>query len=116
MAVLATVSDYVTEARVLLQDTIAPYRYSDSELVLALSIAVQEARRIRPDLFLSYFGALPSFTANDSTAVPVDEQYRSAFVFYMVGRAQLRDDEGTQDSRAAAFIGTFRSQLLTVSP
>lgn len=110
MAALATVTDYVNAARVLLQDVESDaYRYSDAELVTALSLALLEARRLRPDLFLT---ADPqSFTTNDTTAVNVDLQYRTAILWYVCGYAQLRDDENTQDARASGFLTKFASTL-----
>jgi len=115
MAALDTVANYVTSARVLLQDA-AGDRYSDSELVLALSFAIQEARRLRPDLFTDYFApaTIPAYTANDGTQVPIDVQYRVPFLYYMVGHAQLRDEEDTQDQRSAALLAKFASQLLSL--
>lgn len=111
MAALAVVSDYITEARTLLQDTVAPYRYLDTELVTALNMALLEARKVRPDLFIG-LNAVQSFTANDSTAVTIPEQYKNYLVFYICGNAQLRDEESTQDSRAMAFFGMFKSGML----
>jgi len=118
MAALDTVAKYVTSARVLLQDTIETYRYSDVELVTALSIAILEARRLRPDLFLTLFIAdtdLPEYTVNDSTVITIDEQYRPAFLYFMTGFAQLRDDEATTDPRAMAFMNKFTSQLMSLA-
>jgi hypothetical protein len=114
---LDTVQDYVDRARVLLLDAVAPYRYSDADLVEALNIGVLEARRLRPDLFKSYFRTtLPDFnTSAMSTSVDIDPMFRSAFVYYICGQAQLRDDENVQDSRAAMFLNKFISQLLTVA-
>jgi len=111
---LDTVSDYVTAARVLLQDQISPYRYPDPDLVQALNMGVLEARRLRPDLFLTSFSSLPSFTTNDATAVNIDPQYRVSFVYYICGQAQLRDEEDTQDARATVFLNKFVAQLLSV--
>ncbi len=111
---LETVEDYVREARVLLQDQVETYRYSDDELVQALNMGILTAKRLRPDIFID-FDETPSFTANDSTEFKVDELYRVPFVYFMVGHAQLRDEEDTQDSRAAAFIGKFTSQLLALT-
>ena len=114
---LDTVTNYVTEARILLQDTVPTYRYSDAELIMTLNLAIMTARRNRPDLFLSVT-TLPQFTATDITAgtpFAMDGQYRVAFLFFMVGFAQLRDEEDTQDTRAAAFIGKFTQQLMTLS-
>lgn len=113
MAMLDTAADYVREARTLLQDNVATYRYSDAELLSALNVGVLTARRLRPDLFLSVT-TLPYFTAVDTTAFAMDEQYRLPFVYFMVGHAQLRDEEDTQDNRAAAFIGMFTSQLIGI--
>lgn len=111
---LETVSKYVDYARELLQDTKdTPYRYSDASLVRALSLALPEAKKLRPDLFLNV--TIPTITANDNTVVPMDEMYRTSLVYYMVGIAQLRDDEEVQDQRAAAFLGMFQAKLTTVS-
>ena len=109
---LDTVQDYVREARVLLQDTVPTYRYADTELLSALNMGVLTARKLRPDLFLGV-ATLPYFTANDTTAFAMDVQYRMPFVYFIVGHAQLRDEEDTQDSRANAFLGAFTAMLLT---
>ena len=114
---LDTVTDYVAEARVLLQDTVETYRYGTAELVSALNLAIMTARRNRPDLFMEVV-TVPQFTVTDAglgTAFAMDVQYRVAFLFFMVGFAQLRDEEDTQDTRAAAFIGKFTQQLMTIS-
>lgn len=114
---LDTVADYVAEARVLLQDLVETYRYSDAELVSALNMGILTARRLRADLFLEST-SLPSFAEADiaaSTAFDMDEQYRVPFVYFIVGYAQLRDEEDTQDARASAFIGKFTSQLAMLS-
>lgn len=113
MAMLDTVADYVREARTLLQDEVETYRYSDAELLSALNMGVLTARRLRPDLFIGT-DTLPYFTAVDSTEFDMDEQYRLPFVYFMVGHAQLRDEEDTSDQRSAAFIGRFTQQMLVL--
>ena len=111
---LDTVQDYVTYARELLQDEVnSPYRYSDASLLRALSASFMEAKKLRPDLFLTT--ALQSFTVNDTTAVTFDPMYRMALVYFMCGMAQMRDDEEVQDQRAAAFLSIFQAKLTTVS-
>ena len=112
---LDTVEEYISYARVLLQDTVdAPYRYPDPDLLVALSLSLLEAKKTRPDLFLGV-STIPTFSVVDNTPVPMDEMYRIALVYYMCGQAQLRDDEETQDQRAAAFLALFSSKLLTVA-
>lgn len=110
MAALNTVADYVSLARTLLMDEVdSPYRYTDPQLVLALNLAFMEAKKLRPDLFIDK--TLPNFTAVNSDAVDMDEMYRVPLVYYMCGHAQMRDEEGQQDQRAAGFIGLFRGQM-----
>lgn len=113
---LDTVQDYVDRARVLLLDQIEPYRYPTADLVEALNMGILEARRLRPELLQSYFrSSLPDFTVSALNAtVPIDPQYRVAFVYYICGHAQLRDDENNQDSRSAAFLNKFVSQMLSI--
>jgi hypothetical protein len=111
------VADFLTEARVLLQDQVQPFRFADSELVTGLNLAIKESRKIRPDFWIGV-STLPSFSAptdvTNNTAVSVDEQYTAAFVYYICGNAQLRDEEYTQDSRAVVFLQKFTAQLLGV--
>lgn len=112
---LNKVSDYLDQARVLLQDNVADTaRYTDAELMSSLSIAFLEARRIRPDLFItSLMTDPPDFTDANQT-VPMDAQYRMALVYYVCGNAQLRDDEVSEDERASIFLNKFTNQMLVV--
>jgi hypothetical protein len=115
MARLATIGDYLAESRRLLQDEIVPYRYSDVDLVEALNLCLMEVRRTRPDLLLPRF-EIPSVDPvgfNPTDPVVFEEMYRTAVVYYMVGRIQLRDDENTQDARAASLLNKFLANMLT---
>jgi hypothetical protein len=126
---LSTVADYVADSRTLLQDTVQPYRYPDADLVEALNMAWLEAARLRPDLALDakYQGSLPrrqaaptndapTFTTADmSVSAQVPQPYRQPFLYFMVGQAQLRDTEDTQDGRASAFLSKFVTQLLSIA-
>jgi hypothetical protein len=117
MPALDTVGQYLQEARVLLQDKNVPYRYADNELVACLNSAILEARRLRADLFLPLY-VIPyanETTVDMATKVPMDPMYRPALVYYIVGKAQLRDEESTTDARAAAFLTKFTQQLLVVA-
>lgn len=114
MAALTTVADYLAKARTLLQDEIAPYRYSDNDLVDSLNQGIQESRRVRPDMWLGLkrSESLPSYdAATPTTVVAIDPLYRMAFVYYMTGQAQLTDQEDTDDQRAMAFLGKFGTIL-----
>jgi hypothetical protein len=113
---LLTVQDYVDQARVLLLDTIDPYRYPDADLIEALNMAIMEGRRLRPDIFTTFFRSdLPDYTVSDLTdEVPVDPMYRKSFLYYIIGHSQLRDEENTQDTRAAAMLNKFVMQLTSL--
>jgi len=127
MAVLETVQDYVSQARVLLQDLVQPYRYDDASLVTALNLAFYEISRLRPDILLGMDvtqrttsqidtgdADVPNYDVSFLTdVVPLPSQYRVAALYYICGNAQLRDTEDVQDARASAFINRFTAQMLT---
>ncbi len=52
MSALDTVTDYISDARTLLQDTISPYRYDDPSMLVAFNVTLLEVRRVRADLFV----------------------------------------------------------------
>jgi hypothetical protein len=108
--VLSTVLDYIAEARVLLQDTLVPYRYADIELLAGLNLALVQAHKLRRDLFLKY-DKTPYYAAVAATEVDIDETYRRAILFFVCGHAQLRDEEETTDARSTAFFNAFNMQL-----
>lgn len=118
MPSLEKLGDYIVESRRLLQDEFVPYRYPDKDLVEALNIGLQEARRLRPDLFLPLF-EVPYFNASGTIdldqPVTLDPMYRSSLVYYATGRMQLRDDEPTVDQRAAGLLQKFIGQMLTIN-
>jgi hypothetical protein len=111
---LPTVNAYAGFARALLQDFVPPYRYSDGDMVIAISAGLAAAKLLRPDLFIGQ-ATIPAYDLPlDGTPVPMDTMYRMALVYYMVGYCQLRDEEDTQDARAAGFMNKFTAMLLKV--
>lgn len=110
---LITVQDYITEARRLLQDTVAPYRYAESSFIEALSTAMLEARKMRPDLFLGRATLVPEYSST-SQSVVFEPMYRPALTYYVAGRVLLADREDADEARAGAFITKFTTQLLTL--
>jgi len=118
MPELETVGQYLEESRRLLQDEVVPYRYPDKDLVVAMNIGLQEARRLRADLFLPLFEVpyvSTSGTIDTNATITLDPMYRSSLIYYIVGRIQLRDDEPTTDQRAGALLQKFMQQLLVVN-
>lgn len=114
---LAAVQDYISDGRTLLQDTLSPYRYDDPSMLVALNTAMLEGYRMRPDLFIfTGDGSIPTYAANDSTPVPIDPQFRTAFLFGMCAHALMRDQEDVQDARSATFNSAFHDLLIGVRP
>lgn len=111
MAILP--STVVSKARQILQDTVADYRFTDSDLVGYINTAILEAYRIRPDLFIGLDMVVPTVTTGSvGTPLALEASYETAFVLMVVGLAELREDQFTQDGRAAMALSRF-SQMLT---
>lgn len=116
-APLTTVNDYVSDARVQLLDTVAPYRYTDDQLLTALNMSLLEARRIRPDLYFGrWHSDVPYFASVDAAPVPIEPQFRLGFVFGIVAYAMMRDDEDVMDARVNSFYDKFYDILAGVRP
>src|SRR5436190_24292779 len=112
---LNTVADYIADARTLLQDRLPPYRYDDPSLLIGLNVALLEARRIRPDLFVfnrSVNGQVQAFIMVDDTHVALEPPFRLALLHGLCGHALERDQEDVQDIRATRFLGLFNAGLI----
>jgi hypothetical protein len=104
---LNTVKKYVDEARVLIQDVLPAYRYSDPSILSAINIAMLETSRKRQDLFVfntKVNGQVQAFTAVDDTYVEIEPPFRLGVLFRICGHAVARDQEDYQDARATAFF------------
>lgn len=111
----ATTLEVITSTREVLQDTVAPYRYSDARLIGTFNNALRETLRLRPDLFLSnsfVVTPLVEADATTSTTFPIEDQYFSTIVNFIVGFTELSDDEFTVDGRAITVLASFKSQLV----
>lgn len=111
--------DFIGQIRVLLQDTdnsSGQYRYSTESIVMNLNQGLLEMYRLRPDIFLELGFTVPKFNSAElDIAFGIEQQYIPPLVYFVVGLTQVRDDEGTQDTRAAAFMQRFTAQLMTVT-
>lgn len=135
-----TYQNIVDEARVLLQDTLVPFRYSNAVLLAKLNRALQEAGRVRPDAFWDRFDTdtadiiVPEVVDTDPDPdddvddVDVIEdgqvaladnfdlpmQFYSALVYFVTGSAEIVDDEYADDGRASMLMAQFKSQLVSL--
>lgn len=120
-----TYQDVITEVRVLLQDTDSDsYRYSETVLIGIYNRGIQAVARVRPDacydLYTDNSLEVPElvesspgsgqtiYTANFG----LEMQFFNPLVSYLVGIAELVDDEYTEDGRAAMLLQAFKAELL----
>ena len=116
---LQSVGDVLDQIRILLQDTdntSGQYRYTTESILLCLNQGMIDLYRMRPDIFVTLKFIIPVYNSNQlDVVIGIEMQYISPLVFYVVGLVQARDDEQTQDQRAAQFLQTFKGAVLTVS-
>ena len=122
-----TYQDVITEARVLLQDTDSTsYRNSNETLIQILNRALQSLGRIRPDAYYDLAGSntlgVPELVETSpgagqtvwTTTFGLDLQFFSPLVSYVVGVAELIDDEYSEDGRAALMLQSFRNEVIGI--
>ena len=120
-----TYQDIVTEARVLLQDTEASsQRYSDATLLAILNRGLRSLAGIRPDACYDLFDAntlnVPEIVESSpgagqtawTSSFNLDFQFFSPLVHYVVGVAEIVDDEYSTDGRAALLLNEFKRSLM----
>jgi hypothetical protein len=106
---MATFQEVIDSARVVLQDA-DKLRYTDAQLLEYANDGVQEGFRIRPDFRLGSYTASPTTYVVGNT-VPFPHNYQMLLKHYVVFRAELRDDEYSQDGRAATLLGVFKAEM-----
>lgn len=115
---MATFQTVIDDARVLLNDEVSELnpdaRYTEAQLLGYAKSALIEARRVRPDLFLSSLTtSFAGYTV--SSTIPISDDYLVSLVDYVVHRAELRDDEFTVDGRSSILLQKFKASLLGIS-
>lgn len=86
-----TPANVITEVRKLLQDTLAPLRYSDADLLGYLNQTVKRILAVRPDLFNKM--ATVTLTANDVQQQLPADAHRLVDIYYVVGRNSVTEVE-----------------------
>lgn len=120
-----TYQDVITESRVLLQDTDSDgYRYSETNLIDILNRALQAIARVRPDACYDLYTAnslevpelVESSPGSGQTIYTADfgleMQFFNPLLSYLVGIAELIDDEYTEDGRAMMLLQAFKAEVL----
>lgn len=115
--VFQVLGDILAQIRTLLQDTDSTgssgFRYSDDSIVTNINQGLWEMYRMRPDIFLETSFVVPQFNiAQPDAPWSIEPQWVPSIIYYAVGMTQVRDEEGTQDQRAAAFLTKFVQTLV----
>lgn len=106
---MATFQNVIDSARVDLQDS-GKTRYTDAQLLAHANDGVALAFKWRPEFRLgNYTVAIGSYTLSDTVPFPV--QYQHLLTYYIISRAEMRDDEYVLDGRAAALLGLFEKEI-----
>lgn len=105
------VSTLITHARMLLQDTVEPYRYTDQSMLGIINECMLEARRVRPDLFLGRLREDLDFVDTTGDDLPLKQQFFGPMLNFLVGRAEMRDDEFANDKRAITLYSAFHASM-----
>jgi hypothetical protein len=125
--VAKTYANLILESREMLQDTdIDDPRYTDSTMLNILNRGLQDLSRIRPDITYTLF-------VNNSLEVPeivetapgagqviwtdpfgLEMQFYPTMLSYIVGVAEITDDEYTEDGRAALFMQAFHNNAIGI--
>lgn len=78
-----TPAEIITEARVLIQDTRVPYRYSDADMLRFVNQTLRRILVLRPDLFMTY--GMISTVANTVAQKLPSDAYRLVEIYSVVG-------------------------------
>lgn len=109
-----TMQSVIDFARMTLNDD-EKVRDTDADLLVYANIALDEAYRLRPDLFLGQYTATALTEGNQRAlgdAFPIDARFRSAVADYIIGRAEIADDEHANSGRAGALLAKFEKGLI----
>jgi hypothetical protein len=112
---LDKVSDYINEARSILQDKGPVQRYPDEDLVSALGMALLEFRRVRPDLFIGTKGVPQDIgrTTSGTTAVVMEPMYRPTLLNLVIGHVLSRESEEQTQQSGQQMVNRAAQKLLT---
>tara|TARA_R110000772_G_scaffold3256_3_gene11757 strand:+ start:1239 stop:1568 length:330 start_codon:yes stop_codon:yes gene_type:complete len=99
----------IDDVRVTLNDSDGT-RYTSEQLMVYCNDAIQEMYRIRPDLqFGNYNNDFVEYVVTDD--IPIAQKLQHLINYYVVFRAELRDDEYADGTRAASMRSLFEREL-----
>lgn len=109
-----TMQSVVDMARMTLNDD-DKARDTDADMLVYANAALDEVYKLRPDLFLGQYTATALTDGHQKALVdpfPIDARFRRAVADYIVGMAEVTDDEHQNSGRAGALLAKFEKGLL----
>ena len=111
-----TIQDVIDIAREHLKDEISEeYRYSDNSLIRGFNVCLTAIWNLRPEVFPPSKEFVTYTTADLGKPFPIPLIFFHPVVFFVVGYAELRDDEFTDDTRATSLMNKFEADLKGLS-
>lgn len=128
----------IDEARVILQDTDSPFRFSNTVLLAKLNRGLQELARLRPDAFWELFQGdditvpevvtIDSDPDDDTDEFDIDEDsqialtadfnlhmmFHGPLVYWVSASAELVEDEFTNDGRVMMLMNQFKTMVVSL--
>lgn len=100
----------VTMVRILIHDSVATYRYPDTDLLLWVTEGQREIISMRPDAYVNSSGAQvstipipdPGEVSAVGTSLHVSQAFIGALVDYVCYRAMLNDSESAGNAALAS--------------
>jgi len=87
-------------------------RYTVDELSTLVVDGIEQARTLRPDLFIGQYSVpLPDAVAPTDT-IPLPDHIFAGLCYYVAGNAELRDDEFAVDGRAMVLKEAYTKKLV----
>lgn len=107
-----TVQAVIGRAQEILQDADGT-RYPVEDLCGYVVDAIQQARSVRPDLFVGQYAAALPDTITPAEPLPLPDAIFAGVCYYVSGCAELRDDEFAVDGRAMTLRESYTKKLIT---
>ncbi|OGV36145.1 MAG: hypothetical protein A2020_12130 [Lentisphaerae bacterium GWF2_45_14] len=108
-------SDIITAARHGLADSVAPYRWEDSLMLLYLNDSIREIREKRADARMNdegdEDGGFTELTAISET-IPIRDEFKSPMIDFLLFRCFENDsDEKRDENKSAGYGKRFYDKL-----
>ncbi len=107
------VARVLAEVRRILQDSHPDQpRDNDAAVRAAMAMALQDMRRMRPDVFLGMLSAVPDLADQSVTQVDIEAMFITPLVMITASHLLMQNDEYNRDGSSANLLALGRTQLV----